>query len=454
MTSPVTTILTIVVAFYIPVIVMIILYSRVYRETRQRQEELKNLQAFRRRSSKKCPPNARQGRKNSPSLGTYSQVESKHSQVESKLSNTSGSSRSRLLTFQTVGTSDFSPADYPQTDQSISGSGAGRKWSAGILQLLRSTLNKNPQINEVEDSSEVGSSDDGGNGVLLPDSGVLLPESGVLLPDSGVLFPDSGVLLPESTANGQFDLKTMKSPFSHLDSIQKAPLIHKNNNSAANSDFRAKSKFAGSGPAMKESHSAYTVFVQFAESEADTEKKSNMGPENVARPRCNPDPVKPFRTQLSETKLQVKNITPRRYSNPIEERKPEVEKEEKKAVPSILNHHGSTASETLGAAAATLSLLRRYHLPMPFELRRSIKTSKKNKLAQREKRQESKAAKTLSAILLAFVITWTPYSVIIVIETLRPNTVSASLFAFSYFLCYITVEIQNKLLFESKHRNM
>lgn len=54
-----------------------------------------------------------------------------------------------------------------------------------------------------------------------------------------------------------------------------------------------------------------------------------------------------------------------------------------------------------------------------------------------EKRQERKAARTLSAILLAFIITWTPYNLIVCIEALLPNTVPPVWFIFSYYLCYI-----------------
>ena len=36
--------------------------------------------------------------------------------------------------------------------------------------------------------------------------------------------------------------------------------------------------------------------------------------------------------------------------------------------------------------------------------------------ASSEKKQDRKAAKTLSAILLAFIITWTPYSVLVIIN--------------------------------------
>lgn len=64
----------------------------------------------------------------------------------------------------------------------------------------------------------------------------------------------------------------------------------------------------------------------------------------------------------------------------------------------------------------------------------SISDKRKQKA---EKKQESKAAKTLSAILLAFIITWTPYNVIVCIEAFFPETVHATWFTFSYYLCYI-----------------
>ena len=66
----------------------------------------------------------------------------------------------------------------------------------------------------------------------------------------------------------------------------------------------------------------------------------------------------------------------------------------------------------------------------------------KVKKATSEKKQDRKAAKTLSAILLAFIVTWTPYSVLVVINAILgkeaadkyiPNVV----WQFSYYLCYI-----------------
>lgn len=40
-----------------------------------------------------------------------------------------------------------------------------------------------------------------------------------------------------------------------------------------------------------------------------------------------------------------------------------------------------------------------------------------------EKKQDQKAAKTLSAILLAFILTWTPYNINVVANTFCDNCV-------------------------------
>ena len=55
-----------------------------------------------------------------------------------------------------------------------------------------------------------------------------------------------------------------------------------------------------------------------------------------------------------------------------------------------------------------------------------------------ERKQDRKAAKTLSAILLAFVVTWLPYSVLTVLKGLQlEEGIPKALWDFSYYLCYI-----------------
>ena len=59
-----------------------------------------------------------------------------------------------------------------------------------------------------------------------------------------------------------------------------------------------------------------------------------------------------------------------------------------------------------------------------------------------EKKNERKAAKTLSAILLAFIVTWTPYSVLTVANAFlgkesADKYIPSVVWDFSYYLCYI-----------------
>lgn len=60
-----------------------------------------------------------------------------------------------------------------------------------------------------------------------------------------------------------------------------------------------------------------------------------------------------------------------------------------------------------------------------------------------EKKADKKAAKTLSAILLAFIITWTPYNILVLLKpiTAFPDYISKGLWDFFYYLCYINSTI-------------
>lgn len=64
--------------------------------------------------------------------------------------------------------------------------------------------------------------------------------------------------------------------------------------------------------------------------------------------------------------------------------------------------------------------------------------AKKAKQLQ-DKKQDKKAAKTLSAILLAFIITWTPYNVLVLVKTVSSdeNAIPVHLWNFAYYFCYI-----------------
>ncbi|KAM9803998.1 muscarinic acetylcholine receptor M3 [Neosynchiropus ocellatus] len=51
--------------------------------------------------------------------------------------------------------------------------------------------------------------------------------------------------------------------------------------------------------------------------------------------------------------------------------------------------------------------------------------------------KEKKAAQTLSAILFAFIITWTPYNIMVLINAFCKNCIPETLWAVGYWLCYV-----------------
>lgn len=87
-------------------------------------------------------------------------------------------------------------------------------------------------------------------------------------------------------------------------------------------------------------------------------------------------------------------------------------------------------------------------VPLPFKDETVAKDLVSKDLVSKDKTQankrkkvslvkEKKAAQTLSAILLAFIITWTPYNIMVLVNTFCDDCIPGGLWALGYWLCYV-----------------
>eukprot|EP00064_Thunnus_orientalis_P011421 superscaffoldBa00001650_g11452 len=60
-----------------------------------------------------------------------------------------------------------------------------------------------------------------------------------------------------------------------------------------------------------------------------------------------------------------------------------------------------------------------------------------NKRKNEKKANEKKAARTLSAILFAFITTWLPYNIMVLVNTFCQDCIPQTLWALGYWLCYV-----------------
>jgi len=66
---------------------------------------------------------------------------------------------------------------------------------------------------------------------------------------------------------------------------------------------------------------------------------------------------------------------------------------------------------------------------MAAKLSQAVRDRRERRRHQQEKKAERKAAKTLTAVLLAFIVTWTPYNVFIIVEAFCTDCVNPTLYA-------------------------
>lgn len=99
----------------------------------------------------------------------------------------------------------------------------------------------------------------------------------------------------------------------------------------------------------------------------------------------------------------------------------------------------TTANDSTNTSNATKSP----SIPMSFKeaaLAKRFAARARTQISKRKRMslvKEKKAAQTLSAILLAFIITWTPYNIMVLIHAFCKVCIPDTLWAVGYWLCYV-----------------
>ncbi|ELK32125.1 PREDICTED: muscarinic acetylcholine receptor M3 [Myotis davidii] len=95
----------------------------------------------------------------------------------------------------------------------------------------------------------------------------------------------------------------------------------------------------------------------------------------------------------------------------------------------------SDANSSVGRSTATLPLSsKEATLAKRFALKTRSQITKRKRMSLIK---EKKAAQTLSAILLAFIITWTPYNIMVLVNTFCDSCIPKNYWNLGYWLCYI-----------------
>ncbi|XP_034408183.1 muscarinic acetylcholine receptor M3 [Cyclopterus lumpus] len=112
------------------------------------------------------------------------------------------------------------------------------------------------------------------------------------------------------------------------------------------------------------------------------------------------------------------------------------------------SNQGSDGAPTIPTTAGDITITsttttKSPSVPMSFKdaaLAKRFASRARTQITKRKRMslvKEKKAAQTLSAILFAFIITWTPYNIMVLINTFCKVCIPETLWAVGYWLCYV-----------------
>ncbi|XP_022904385.2 muscarinic acetylcholine receptor DM1 isoform X2 [Onthophagus taurus] len=397
---------TAIAAFYVPVTVMCILYWRIWRETEKRQKDLPNLQAGKKDSSKRSnsrqletPPQKREGNgwshKEMEVIDTIDEANTACSTVDleewrrPRSESSTGADTDSVYMHGAVCADHHSHRRRPPYQR--------RGWLSGLYRIRAWCVAWWHSGREDSDTEEESPSEQG--------QGCITPMSLDTPLQSSVSRDPYATGLPQPNQRDQM--------IHNQANITPTRLAPRDTRSLPNNANRL-------GARSISNDSVYTILIRLP----DTLDGAGDGPSIKMIPE---DAARLTQQQLSATaatKQIDSNLTD--FGSNIH-----------------TNHLNRRPSAMPDIRIPLNAKIIPKQLAGKTLLANATKNQGKKKKKTQEKKADKKAAKTLSAILLTFIITWTPYNILVLIKPVSTfdELIPQKLWDFFYYLCYINSTI-------------
>ncbi|CAD7089650.1 unnamed protein product [Hermetia illucens] len=373
---------TAIAAFYVPVTVMCFLYYRIWRETKKRQKDLPNLQAGKKDSSKRSNSSDETTAVNHSGVVSISHG-SDHDGWRRPRSESSADAESVYMTNAVLSDSGYGHGIHSKRS-SITNPGGLKKSNTcfgGIKEWCIAWWHSGR-----EDSEDYGYEQEEPSDLGCTSLNVIRDPYAAGRPGMVSIIPDVSPT-------------PLRPPLAPLSQLQEIP---------GPRDSRSLPNSNRLGSRSVSQDSVYTILIRLPPDGGQGDERApsiKMIQDDVPLPVMSVPPRRPLPSRDSE------------YSLPIGRRM----------------SHAPDIRIPLNAKI----------IPKPLAKSQPLTRQAKKKKKSQEKRQETKAAKTLSAILLSFIITWTPYNILVLLKPLTTctNCIPQELWDFFYALCYINSTI-------------
>uniref|UniRef100_A0A2C9JZ82 G-protein coupled receptors family 1 profile domain-containing protein n=1 Tax=Biomphalaria glabrata TaxID=6526 RepID=A0A2C9JZ82_BIOGL len=436
------TVITAMFAFYIPVMIMSVLYFRIYMETQKRQKDLPKLQGIH-KSKRIKDPNQRQHHSSKKSMASsdeegYSSTSDKGINFVNQNSEQS-STKSKLLGCLKIDR-DSDYMEDSSSSESPTSPHTPNIHTKCTLPILYTSHSNGEKILPRQDSENSSTS------LQYP---ISKHQRSVRINFSTSLIP----LLPVETSSAPISMYREIS----LETMSSTP---EQTNSFLTENVSCPYPLTTSFSELGDQISSKEIFLasdrhqcrEYKESDSEDEDDEDSA---IFRVLIN----LPDNKSLSKPTIRMEPDTDFEHLNdinPARVHKMESDTEEDDEIISRRIAERTTLPPPPRPRTGTPALARRAQSNDSNKIAMQAKIAAKaatrvhkarqtamSKLQSRrqERRQDQKAAKTLTAILLAFIVTWTPYNIFTVVQVFCDNCVNETLYAIGYWLCYINSTI-------------